>query len=389
LDIGVDTTTHGGYTGNATGLLDTTQGLFNAELSTLKIGGTSNRGTGTGEFIVGNGVQLSSETTYIGTGSGASGTLSILNDFASSFTSSTINFGNGLINFGNNTLTIGDTGNVTTATFNWEGGTVTGDTIEFDSTTGVFDWSAGTLAVDTFNGDLVQLGGTLAPGYETGITAVNGDYTLNSAGTIQIDLNGAASAGTDYDQLQVNGTLNLNADIGTGGTLSVLMNFTPTIGDAFTIIDNDASDLVIGTFSGLADNAEFDLINGDNTVTLRIDYDGGNGNDVVLTATNVTTTTSLSTMALHDKAFEAVFLTGVEDDEPLLFDQTSHNEANSVWNSASTSDLMLISSITEKSDSTDNLVDTADRVDLDVVQDSDSPLIGLPSDSLSYNDGTV
>ena len=54
----------------------------------------------------------------------------------------------------------------------------------------------------------------------------------------------------------------------------------------YTIIKNDASDTVIGTFTGLAQGATF-AVNG---VTFQISYTGGDGNDVVLTATAVPAT---------------------------------------------------------------------------------------------------
>ena len=57
------------------------------------------------------------------------------------------------------------------------------------------------------------------------------------------------------------------------------MGFTPTIGDAFTIIANDDIDAVSGTFSGLAQGATVIISGG----TFTISYTGGTGNDVVLT----------------------------------------------------------------------------------------------------------
>jgi hypothetical protein len=80
--------------------------------------------------------------------------------------------------------------------------------------------------------------------------------------------------GTGYDQLSVTGTVNL-----AGATLNVNLAFTPALGSAFTLIQNDGTDAMVGTFAGLAQGATF-LLEG---MTFQISYVGGTGNDVVLT----------------------------------------------------------------------------------------------------------
>ena len=80
------------------------------------------------------------------------------------------------------------------------------------------------------------------------------------------------------NQLNVNGTVSL------GGNLIVTLGFTPPLGSRFTIINNDGTDPVQNTFSGLTEG---------NTLVaagrfFRITYQGGSGNDVVLIATNST-----------------------------------------------------------------------------------------------------
>ena len=61
---------------------------------------------------------------------------------------------------------------------------------------------------------------------------------------------------------------------------SLSLGFTPIEGSTFTIINNDLSDMVIGTFDGLSEGAMF--VSGGQTFT--ISYHGGDGNDVVLKA---------------------------------------------------------------------------------------------------------
>ena len=75
-----------------------------------------------------------------------------------------------------------------------------------------------------------------------------------------------------HDKLFVKGSVALN-----GARLSVLGPFPPTI--PVTIIDNDGTDAVIGTFAGLPQNARV-IVAGR---PMRISYTGGTGNDVVLT----------------------------------------------------------------------------------------------------------
>jgi hypothetical protein len=90
-----------------------------------------------------------------------------------------------------------------------------------------FNFTGGTLHADTVNFDLVNGGGTLAPGHSIGQTHVTGDLTQGS-GTLQIEL--ASSSLSD--------TLLVDSDVTLGGSLSVvpLAGFTPTNGNSWQII---------------------------------------------------------------------------------------------------------------------------------------------------------
>ena len=72
--------------------------------------------------------------------------------------------------------------------------------------------------------------------------------------------------GTQYDQLNVTGTVTLNS-----GNLVLTIGGTLTVGEQFTIINNDGIDPVIGTFASI------------NNSGFSVNYAGGDGNDVVLT----------------------------------------------------------------------------------------------------------
>jgi hypothetical protein len=116
--------------------------------------------------------------------------------------------------------------------------------------------------------------GTTSPGQGAvpGQLTVTGSYTQPPDGTLTDKLNGA-TVGTQYDQLKVNGTVSI------GGTLNLSVGFAPTVGTAFTIIDNDGTDAVTGTFAGLPEGTTLTV----GGTTFRISYAGGTGNDVVVT----------------------------------------------------------------------------------------------------------
>ena len=140
--------------------------------------------------------------------------------------------------------------------------------------------------------------GTLSPGNSPGIIST-GNLSLASGSTftVEIDDNNTvdplvtppgAVAGTDYDQVQVTGSVTIGAtaklnlqDLGSTG-------INPR--DVYVIIDNDGSaDAVSGTFGsviGVTDINGGTLASGDlldlNGDLFRIFYNGGDGNDIVL-----------------------------------------------------------------------------------------------------------
>jgi hypothetical protein len=114
---------------------------------------------------------------------------------------------------------------------------------------------------------------TLSPGTSPGQVILNGNLRLDANDTLAIEIDGL-TAGTGYDQFVVNGTVTLGgAALSASGTLAGV-----TAGSVLTIIDNDAADVVVGTFAGLA-NGGYVTISG---IPFRVYYNGGDGNDVVL-----------------------------------------------------------------------------------------------------------
>lgn len=178
---------------------------------------------------------------------------------------------------GSGTLTLGGTNTYTgetkvssgTMTLN---GSITSDVLV--QGTGIFAGTGAILGTHTLTiGD----GGTLAPGNSPGILN-SGSVTLDSGSNFNVELNGT-QVGQDYDQLNVTGTVDLN-----GGTLNVTSGFTPAAGDIFEIIKNDGSDVVNGTFSGLAQGSLLDV--GGNPFHIYYNFASGGGaaNDVALIA---------------------------------------------------------------------------------------------------------
>ena len=128
--------------------------------------------------------------------------------------------------------------------------------------------------VGVFDMDLDQDGGTLAPGGSAGTMQINGNYDLAALGTLEIEIDGSGPG--QFDVLDVLGTVTL------AGKLEVIGGYDPTLLDSYTIIQNNSTDLISGTFFGLDEGDIFSTPNFGSA--LRITYQGGTGNDVVLTA---------------------------------------------------------------------------------------------------------
>jgi hypothetical protein len=136
-------------------------------------------------------------------------------------------------------------------------------------------------------GSINTLGGTLTltPGSTGSVQPITSgtDADLTSVtlafapgANLAIALNGP-TVGTQYNQLSVKGDINL-----TGVNLLLSGTLTPTVGETFTIVNNQGSHPIIGTFNGLPEGAvirDFPATNFEAVIS----YVGGDGNDVVLT----------------------------------------------------------------------------------------------------------
>jgi autotransporter-associated beta strand protein len=119
----------------------------------------------------------------------------------------------------------------------------------------------------------VSAGGILHTAAAAPALLHTGNFTMSSGSLYAATVNGTA-AGTGYDAIDVTGAVNLS-----GAVLQLAFGFAPAVGDTFTLIANDGTDAVRGTFTGWAEG-ESVLIDGE---TFQMSYHGGDGNDVVLT----------------------------------------------------------------------------------------------------------
>jgi len=166
----------------------------------------------------------------------------------------------------------------------------------------------------------VESGGTVSPGFGLGVLGT-GNVSFASGASFNTLITGAA-AGTDHNQLQVTGTVNLG-----GSTLNIDDGDYDAVGDeTYVLIDNDGTeDGVTGIFKDLPEGTMVTV----GGKQFPISYVGGDGNDVVLgvaaptdttaptaTVQQLPLTTTSSTIALQvvtdDPAADGEISSGVE-----------------------------------------------------------------------------
>jgi hypothetical protein len=128
-------------------------------------------------------------------------------------------------------------------------------------------------------GQVNVMSGSISAGTLTSPTGIlsTGNLNLTVNSNYVCKIGGTSPGANGYDQLFVTGTVTLsNARLG-----PIPWNaFRPAIGDAFTIIRNDGTDAINGTFLNAPEGAVF---SGPLNTAFRITYHGGDGNDVVIT----------------------------------------------------------------------------------------------------------
>ncbi len=114
--------------------------------------------------------------------------------------------------------------------------------------------------------------GDMRPGASPGIMAFEGNVVFGPSASLEIELNGP-TPGSGHDQLDVVGTVSLG-----GAGLDLSLGYTPGRGDHFVIINNHHADPIVGEFAGMGDDSSVRI----GGYPFRIDYQGGDGNDVGL-----------------------------------------------------------------------------------------------------------
>jgi autotransporter-associated beta strand protein len=224
---------------------------------TLDLGGFSETigslSGGTGQVLLGAGTLITGE------------------DDSSTLFGGDITGSGGLIKAGQGTFTLSGTSTYTGPT------TVSAGILRVDGllSSVVTARSGGTLSGSGTTGGIRALpGGKVNPGTGPGMLTAAGKVSLGSGSTFVVELNGA-DPGTGYDQLRVTGATNT---VSLGATLSIQLGFVPA-GQSFTILDNRSSGQITGTFKGFPEGT----IVRAGGAAFRITYQGGDGNDIVLT----------------------------------------------------------------------------------------------------------
>jgi hypothetical protein len=130
---------------------------------------------------------------------------------------------------------------------------------------GTIRTGAGSGGFRIINGNVVNQGTVVVESGATGTLFINGTYTQAASGSFNPDLS------STYGRLSVNGAVSL------GGVLNPTLTGTQT--SPLTLITNDGTDAVLGTFAGLPPGAFFTV----GSSVFQINYAAGTGNDVVLT----------------------------------------------------------------------------------------------------------
>ncbi|WP_157152685.1 DUF4347 domain-containing protein, partial [Cellvibrio sp. BR] len=251
-------------------------GSTNVSAGTLSVAGDGNLGSGTVTLATGSTLAVTGATT-IDNAISLAGNATVQTTNAATL-SGPISGAGGLIKAGASTLNLSGTDSYTGATSVNAGSLLVNGALSATSATAVASGATLGGSGSISSNITVNSGGTLSPGNSPGTLTVNGNLTMAPGSILAVEINGTA-AGTEYDQILVNGSLDVS-----GAILSATHGYTAGQGDSYTIIVNDAADNITGTFSGLAEGGTTTA--GGNSTVLTASYlgDDGNGNDFTLTA---------------------------------------------------------------------------------------------------------
>jgi hypothetical protein len=123
---------------------------------------------------------------------------------------------------------------------NLNGGTLSGaGTLNLAS----LNLSGGSLTGSLFiTANVSNQGGTVTPGASPGALTINGNYAQGPGGTLVVEIGGTI-AGSQYDQLIVNGNATLDGNL----SVTLVDGFVPAGGETFTVVQSSGS--VSGAFA--------------------------------------------------------------------------------------------------------------------------------------------
>jgi T5SS/PEP-CTERM-associated repeat protein len=176
---------------------------------------------------------------------------------------------------GGTVIVAGETALVPGATVFLEGGTLDTGSVSFTGG-GTFNFVSGTLHVGAFGADLVNQGGTLAPGHSAGSTTINGLYAQQPGGTLEVEI-GGIGPGTTHDLVSITSLAAISGQL----QLGLLDSFVPAASDAFTVFTTSTG--IFGAFSNVANGGR--LVTFDDLGSFQVNYGPGsafNPNHIVL-----------------------------------------------------------------------------------------------------------
>ena len=161
----------------------------------------------------------------------------------------------------------------------------------------VFVKPGATLGGEGESGAVTMEGGSLCACH---LTAKGDVYAGTGGGHLLVDILGPAAAKGGYDQLKVNGLVSL-----VGCSLIAAATYSPPAGAKFVIVQNDGTEPVFGSFTGLGEGAQINV----SGRPFSISYHGGDGNDVELTYTGVGSGPRVLSVA-YDRSGDIIHLQG-------------------------------------------------------------------------------
>jgi len=117
-----------------------------------------------------------------------------------------------------------------------------------------FNFAGGTLQVGTFEGELLNQGGTLAPGPAIGTTTINGELSQQAAATLRMEVGGTQPAIT-HDRMDVLGAAFLDGQL----ELALTHDFLPEASDIFELME---ARTINGTFANAISGGRLDTVDG-------------------------------------------------------------------------------------------------------------------------------